>query len=287
MLKSSIKSYYRITKPGIIYANVLTAIAGFFLAARGHLYPELFFAMLFGTSFTIASACIFNNVIDLKIDAKMERTKNRPLVTKSISVKYALIYASLLGILGIGLLTFTNMLTVLIGLIGFIDYVFLYTYSKRITPIATLIGSISGAAPIVAGYTAVTNHFDLGALLLFLIMTFWQMPHFYAIAIYRLKDYQAANIPVLPSVKGIFATKIHIVLYGVAFLVAACLLTFFGYTGYLYLIGVFLTGAIWLGISLRGFWLKDSTAWARRVFFFSLITVLLLSVLLSINAYVF
>lgn len=287
MTKSLVKNYYRIVKPGIIYANVLTAVAGFLLGAKGHLYPGLFFAMLFGTSFIIASACVFNNVIDLNIDAKMERTKNRPLVTNAILVRQALVYASLLLLLGISILTFTNLLTVLIGLIGFVDYVFFYTYSKRKTSLATLIGSISGATPIVAGYTTVTNHFDIGALLLFLILTFWQMPHFYAIAIYRLKDYQAANIPVLPAVKGMLTTKIQMVLYGLAFLIAASLLTFLGFTGYLYLIGMLLTGTIWLGMSLRGFWLKDSTKWARGVFFFSLVTILILSVLLSVNTYAF
>lgn len=109
---------------------------------------------------------------------------------------------------------------------GFVVYVGVYSlYMKRHSVYGTLIGSLSGAAPPVIGYCAVTGDFDSGAAILLAIFSLWQMPHSYAIAIFRFKDYQAANIPVLPVVKGISVAKNHITLYIIAFAVATLMLT--------------------------------------------------------------
>ena len=203
-----IKTYYLLTKPGIIYGNSINTAGGFLLAAKGVIDPLLFLAALIGTAFVIGSACVFNNYIDREIDEKMARTKKRALVTGDIPVKNALIFGTLLGILGFLILfSYTNLLTGVIGVIGVVMYVVVYGYFKRRTVHGTLIGSISGAIPPVAGYTAVTNLIDTGAILLFLILVFWQMPHFYAIAVYRIEDYKKAGIPVLSVVKGIPTTK--------------------------------------------------------------------------------
>jgi len=216
----------------------------------------------------------------------MERTKKRALVQHTIPVKSALTYASVLGIAGYGLLVmYTNWLTVLVGSIGFMVYVFLYTYGKRKTVYSTLIGSVSGSAPPVAGYVAVTGSFDGAALLLFLILTFWQMPHFYAIAIYRLKDYKAAGLPVLPVVKGIKATKIQIISYIVAFTVAVIMLSVLGYTGWTYLAVVGAVSLAWLRIAYKGLAANNSEKWAREVFKFSLIVTLVFSFMLSVNTW--
>src|SRR6266513_5066162 len=115
-----IKAYYLLTKPGIIYSNVLTAVGGFFLAAKGNINILLFLAMTFGIALVVASACVFNNYIDRGIDSKMARTKKRALVKKIISDGHALIYATILGILGFFLLLFyTNVLTAFIAFVGF------------------------------------------------------------------------------------------------------------------------------------------------------------------------
>src|SRR5579871_4902777 len=164
---SLFKAYYYLIKPGIVYSNMLAAIAGFFLAARGNVSVSLLLALIFGLGLVIASACVFNNYFDREIDAKMDRTQNRALVQKIIHTQNALVYGFILGLLGfISLIFFTNLLTAFIGFIGFIFYVFLYTFGKRRTVYGTLIGSISGAVPPVAGYCAVTNHFDFAAFLL-------------------------------------------------------------------------------------------------------------------------
>lgn len=241
--------------------------------------------MVFGLSFVIASACVFNNYIDRGIDEKMSRTKKRALVTKMISEKNALIYGTILGIVGSSLLLFfTNILTAFIAFVGFFFYLVMYGIWKRRSELGTVVGSISGAVPPVVGYCAVSNHFDLAALLLFAILVFWQMPHFYAIAIFRKEDYAAAAIPVLPLKKGLFHTKIQMFLYVVAFIVSVSLLTVFHYTGYAYLIIVGLVSLVWLGISIRGFRVSDDKRWARSMFFVSILLILVFSFMLSVNA---
>jgi heme o synthase len=282
-----IKAYYYLTKPGIIYGNVLTATAGFFLATnRTLLNPFLLIATLLGTGCIIAaSACVFNNYIDRDIDKKMIRTQKRALVTGKISEKNAIIFGIILGTLGIGILfLFVNVLTALVGIVGFIFYVFIYGYAKRTSDVGTLIGTIPGATPPLAGYTAVINQLDIAALLLFLILVFWQMPHFYAIAIYRLIDYKAANIPVLPLTKGLFLTKIHMCVYTLAFFVACVLLYVFGYTGRVYVSVMTIVCFYWLFLCSKGFYTHENTKWAKKVFQFSLIVILVFSLLLSTNA---
>lgn len=273
-----LKSYFSLAKPGIIWGNAITAIGGFALASKGHFDFWLFLAMLEGLSLIIASACVFNNCIDRELDGKMERTKNRALVQGWIGLKQALIYGVVLGLLGIYILAvLTNFLTLLLALVGLTVYVLAYSFLKYQTVYGTLIGSIAGAMPPVVGYTAVTHRFDLGALILFLMIALWQMPHFYAIAIRRIQDYSAANLPMLPLVKGIRATKIQMIAYTAAFLLVSLMLTFLGYTGMLYFSVVTVLGLTWLVIGLKGLYCKNDQQWARLMFIFSLVIVMSLS----------
>ncbi len=282
-----LKDYYYLTKPGIIRGNAITTIGGFLLASRGHVHPLLFLATLIGISLVIAASCVFNNVMDRRIDRMMARTKNRALVTGLISPTNALIYGSLLGLIGFSLLIcFTNLVTVLVALTGVIFYVLLYGYSKRRSVYGTLVGSVSGAVPIVVGYTAVTGRFDLGASLLFLILVLWQMPHFYAIAIYRLRDYAAAGIPVLPVTSGIRAAKLQMITYIAWFLVATNLLTLFKYTGFTYAIVMLGLGLYWFKLCLDGFKkTTDDPIWARKLFRFSLIVIASFSFMISVSVF--
>ncbi len=281
------KLYYNLTKPGIIYGNALTAAAAFFLASKNHISPTLLLSVLAGLSLVIASGCVFNNYADRKIDKNMERTKNRALVTGQIPGFKALIFASILLLLGVVILHYhTTTAALLAALLGFFVYVFLYTPLKRRSVYATLIGSIAGATPPVVGYTAVTGKLDAGAIILFIILVVWQMPHFYSIAIYRLKDYAAAQVPVLPVKKGIPHTKIYILIYIIAFLVASIMLTLFKFTGYIYLVVVALLSLAWLRLSLKGFAVADNTQWARKMFHLSLIVLTSLCVIIPIDAFI-
>jgi heme o synthase len=278
------KSYYQLTKPGIIYGNAMAAVAGFLLASKGQVNFLLLLEMLVGTSLVIGSGCVFNNYIDRDIDKKMERTKKRGTASGEVGGKSALIFASILGVLGFLILfLFTNLLTVLVGILGIVFYVVIYGVTKRQGTYGTLVGSIAGATPPLAGYTAVTGRLDAGAILVFLVLVIWQMPHFYAIAIYRLKDYSAAGIPVLPAVKGILKTKINILFYVIFFIIATALLYFLGYTSPFYFVIITLSGLVWLALSIKGFAEKNTEKWARKMFFFSLIILMVFCVLISVN----
>ncbi|NHB88174.1 protoheme IX farnesyltransferase [Photorhabdus tasmaniensis] len=280
-----IKQYLQVTKPGIIFGNLISVIGGFLLASKGVIDYPLFISTLFGVSLVVASGCVFNNYIDRDIDRIMERTKNRVLVKGLIDPKISLIYASILGIAGMVLLyVAANALAMQLAIIGFVVYVGVYSlYMKRKSVYGTLIGSLSGAAPPVIGYCAVTGQFDTGALILLLIFSLWQMPHSYAIAIFRFKDYQAANIPVLPVIKGISVAKNHIILYILAFMIATLMLAISGYAGYKYLIVAAAVSIWWLGMALSGYKTANDRVWARKLFVFSIVAITSLSVMMSVD----
>jgi protoheme IX farnesyltransferase len=245
----------------------------------------LLLATLVGLSLVIASACVFNNYLDRGIDRLMARTKQRALVRGLISGRNALIYATTLGLVGATtLLLFTNRLTTAVALFGLFAYVVLYGIGKRRTVYGTIIGSVSGAIPPVVGYTAVTGHLDATALALFLILVFWQMPHFYAIAMYRLADYQAAHIPVLPAKKGFLVTKINMLVFIIGFILACSLLTVLGSTSYVYLAVAVTLGLVWLAQCVAGFHASDDQRWARRLFFVSLLVLTSLCVTIGLDA---
>lgn len=192
-----LKNFYQLTKPGIVWSNALTAAAGFALASHSNFNWLLLVMMLVGLSCIISSACVFNNYADRAIDAKMERTKTRPSI-HALSGSSILIFGTLLGLIGIGILwQFTTTLAMSFAIAGFGIYVFLYTPFKPRTPHALWIGALAGATPPVVGYVTLTNQFDLIALSLFLFLFFWQIPHFLAIGSYRYDDYAQAGVPLL------------------------------------------------------------------------------------------
>jgi len=256
--------------------NLITFAGGFFLAAKGVINFQLFLIAFIGLAFIMASGCVFNNYIDRQIDKKMGRTKNRALVIGLISGCNALLFATLLGVIGnLLLFTYTNLLTAFVADSGLFVYVILYSLWKSRTIYATAIGSIAGAVPPVVGYCAVSNQLDLGALILFAMLVLWQMPHFFSIALYHFDDYKAAGVPVLPVMRGVLRTKIHMIVYIVCFVVTASLLTYFHYTGYLYLSVVVCMGLAWLGLCVKGFFVEDADdqLWGRHMFILSLVLI--------------
>ncbi len=239
-----------------------------------------------GLALVIASACVFNNFIDRDIDKLMARTSQRALVRGAITGRSALSFGTFLGLAGAGLLIyFTNWLTTVIALGGWVAYVVAYGYWKRRSSYGTVVGSLSGAVPPVVGYCAVTGRLDAAALILFLILVMWQMPHFYAIAIFRLQDYQAAKIPVLPAVLGIDATKITMLAYIVGFILAASLLTWLGYAGYSYLVIIIALGLGWFWLGASGLKTIADIRWAKRMFACSLIVLLGFSLTISLETW--
>jgi heme o synthase len=279
-----IKDYLLVVKPGIVFGNVVSAAAGFFLASKGRFDGVALATTLIGISLVVASGCVFNNCIDRKIDRKMVRTRNRALAKGLISLKSALFYATIMGVAGMALLcAATNLPAVVIVAAGFVIYVGVYSlYMKRSSVYGALIGSLAGAAPPLAGYCAVTGRFDLGAVILLAIFCLWQMPHCYAGAIFRFDDYSAAAIPVLPVKQGTAVAKKHIVGYILAFTAAAWMLTFAAYTGYSTLAVATVLGLSWMYMAV-GCKVADERSRAKKLFIFSILAIFILSVMMSID----
>lgn len=278
-------NYYLITKPKIVMGNLVTLVAGFLLASRGQIDFLLFLVTFLGLAFIMASACVFNNYIDRTVDKQMERTRQRALASGLISGRSAITFATMLGLIGgMILLWYTNLLTVAVAAVGFFVYVVLYSMWKCHTIYGTAIGSVAGAVPPVVGYCAVSNDFDIGACILFTMLVLWQMPHFFSIALYHFDDYKAARIPVLPIMKGAFRTKIHMVIYIIAFIVVSLLLTYYNYTGNIYLIVTLCLGLAWLGLCVKGFNSDDDQQWGCHMFRLSLLTITACCVAISYDA---
>lgn len=281
------RSYLQLIKPGITLSNTISGIAGFFLAASIVPFSIIaFIGAIGGIAFIIASACVMNNVLDRDIDKNMKRTAKRDVASGVIGVKKALLFGAILGIIGFGLiLTLTNNLTFLLGVIAYIWYIAIYGIAKRTTAYSTLVGGVAGALPPVAGYTALTGTIDFGAIILFLILFIWQMPHFYAIAMFRRSDYASAKLPIWSVKYGMKNTKMQILIFTVLFALVSLLLSVFGYTGVVYFVGMLALSGYWLykGVSLYN--KVDDVKWARTMFGVSLLVLLSTCLLIAIGGY--
>lgn len=279
-----LSEYYRLTKPGIIRGNVMTGIGGFFLAANGSINWQNLAALIMGMMLVIGGSCVFNNVIDETIDRAMARTKSRALVTGTITRTHALVFGAVLSASGTAVLLLgTNALTTILGLIGLLTYVGWYTPAKHRTPYATLIGTLPGAIPPVAGYTAVTNRLDWTAALLFIILVCWQMPHFYAIAVRRQHEYAAAHVPIWPTVKGMTNTKRQMIFYAAGFVVSCLALSIVGPADWTFALVLGGIGLYWTYVCIQGLWVRDNERWAKAVFLLSLPMLPMFSLLLILQ----
>lgn len=282
-----LKEYYYITKPGIIRGNLMIAVAAYIYGSQWIINAQSLLGMTFGTALVIASACVYNNVLDREIDALMARTSSRAIPMGKISIRSALIYASVLGILGfLVLIVFVNLLTFLVGLVGLLSYVLVYGYFKRKSVHGTLVGSVSGSMPPIAGYTAATNHLDVAALILFLILASWQMAHFYSIAIYRFADYKQARLPIYSVVNGIPATQKQILVWTAVYTGMCASLYLLGYAGLLFALIAVGFGLIWLSWGVSKLHMP-ADKWAKSMFGWSLLGLLSLTAALILNPWSF
>ena len=233
------RDYMELCKPKVVALMMLTAVIGMFLASPGMVpWQALVFGNL-GIALCAASAATINHIVDRGIDAKMARTRNRPLARGRVTTPHALVFAASVGVLGMGILiVLVNPLTAWLTLASLIGYAFVYTYYlKRATPQNIVIGGLAGAAPPLLGWTAVTNEVHGYALLLVLIIFAWTPPHFWALAIHRREEYAKVDIPMLPVTHGVKHTALHILLYTLI-LFAVTLMPFAtGMSGPPYLLG--------------------------------------------------
>jgi protoheme IX farnesyltransferase len=254
-LRASWRDYLELTKPRVVALIVLTAIVGTLLATPG--LPPLD-ALVFGNlgiALAAGSAAAINHVLDRRIDARMARTRNRPLPSGHLSHTRALGFALLLAAASMCILVaFVNLLTAALTFLSLILYAVVYTvWLKRATPQNIVIGGAAGAAPPVLGWIAVTDHVSAQALLLFLIIFAWTPPHFWALAIARRHDYARADIPMLPVTHGVEFTRLHVLLYTVILCVVTMLPFMIGMSGLIYLAAALVLNGrfLWQAIALK------------------------------------
>lgn len=262
-------------KTGIIKSNLIPMWAGLTLGMYKNKMtfieniPEIIFATI-GSALVIGAAGAFNNVYDRDIDAIMPRTQSRPTVTGEMSTKSTLILAFTMLILGVAVLYLASPLAAAFGFLGVFLYVVPYTmWTKRRTIYNTEIGSIGGAIPPVIGWAAVSSDITHPAILgLFFVMVIWQMPHFYAIAIRKHADYEAAKVPMLPVVKGMRRTYYQTNFYLLLLILSSFL---FGSLSIGIMLVALLLSIAWLVMSIYGYHSnKDQIKWATKMFVFSL-----------------
>jgi len=280
------RDYLALCKPRVVALMLLTVVVGMYLAP-GHVTVDTLLLALTGIGLTAGAAAAVNHIVDRRIDAIMARTQKRPVAQGRISVLQATVFAFIMGILGLGILgRWVNLLTAGLTFMTLIGYAGVYTgYLKRATPQNIVIGGLAGAAPPLLGWTAVTNHLDPQALLLVLIIFTWTPPHFWALAIYRFKDYQHAHIPMLPVTHGIRYTKLNVLLYTILLLIVSILPYVFGMSGWFYLLGAVILGGrfmYWAIVLLR----CETPKVAMHTFRFSIVYLMLLFVLLLGDHYV-
>ncbi|HEY5715181.1 MAG TPA: heme o synthase [Psychromonas sp.] len=232
-----IADYLELCKIKVVALLVLTALVGLALApdmGRGYFVQIL---SLLGIGLLSGSAAVINHIVDSKIDAKMARTKKRPLVRRVVSRRQALLFSAAIGTLGFALLIFAaNWLTAQLTLFSLVGYAFIYTiFLKRATPQNIVIGGLAGAMPPLLGWVSETGVLAAEPWLLVMIIFTWTPPHFWALAIHRKADYEKAEIPMLPVTHGIDFTKTCVLLYSLLLAVVCCLPFLIHMSGYLYL----------------------------------------------------
>lgn len=199
--RSQLSDYFALTKPRVTFMVLLTMMFGFYIGAEDEMNWLLLAHALFGTALVAGGTSALNQYLERELDAKMLRTKNRPLPSGRISPNAALAFGVLISISGLAhLLVFVNPLTALLAGFTLASYVFLYTPLKTRSAISTIVGAVPGALPPMGGWTAARGELGIEAWVLFAILFIWQLPHFLAIAWLYREDYARGGFPMLPVI---------------------------------------------------------------------------------------
>lgn len=278
------RDYLTLCKPKVVLLMLITALVGMQLATPTTIPISVLIFGLTGIGLAASSAAVLNQLADIKIDAKMLRTHQRPLPQSRVSPRQALLFAIILGLASLSILIFgINVLTAVLAFLSLIGYAGFYTLIlKRLTPQNIVIGGIAGATPPLLGWTAVTNHLDANALLLVLIIFVWTPPHFWALAIHRYDDYVKAHIPMLPVTHGIPFTALCIFLYTILLAAVTMLPYLVGMSGGIYLMGIIPLNLLFIFYAARLRWFSSPRA-AIQTFHFSNIYLCLLFALLLVD----
>lgn len=254
-----IKGFVALTKPRIIELLLVETVPAMIVAERGLPSVWLIIATVIGGIFAAGGANAINMYVDRDIDAIMDRTKGRPLVTGVVKPTEALVFAIALEVVAfVWLWGFVNLLSAVLAVSAMLFYVFVYTlWLKRRSTSNIVIGGAAGAVPVLIGWTAVTNSLDLtegrnwAPIVLFAIIFYWTPPHFWALAIKYKDDYQAADVPMLPAVADLATVTRRIVGYTVLLWVLTLVFGPVADMGLIYLGSAVVLGAVFLGYALR------------------------------------
>lgn len=253
--RSRLADYVELTKPGIVALVLVTIAAGFYLAAPGDPGGLLLFHTLLGSTLVAAGGNALNQVLERDVDARMDRTRLRPIPAGRLSAAEGGLAGGALAVLGVAyLVAFVNLLVASLAAATFAAYVFLYTPLKRRTSLATLVGAVPGALPIVGGWAAATGEIGFEAGVLFALLFLWQLPHFLALAWMYREDYARAGLKMLSVTDGGQANFRQALLYAVALLPVSLAPSVAGTAGRIYFFGA-------LALSL---WLIATTVTATR-----------------------
>jgi heme o synthase len=285
-----LSAYHELTKPGITLMVSVSAAAGFWLALprNTHVFLTIEYALLFvlavaGTALVSAGSCALNHVLEHRFDREMKRTMFRPIPSGRVSRASAAVFGIGLSVAGLVMLTQVNMLTMALAALTSFLYLAVYTPMKRTTQLSTLVGGIPGALPPLGGWTAVTGAVSMEAVILFLILFLWQMPHFLSLAWMYRKDYERGGFPMLTVLdeEGVTVAR-HVVVYTLLLVVFSLALAVSGATGLVYFAGALVLGVVFTAMGVR-FLAERSNGRARAVLITSYMYLLILLTLMFVD----
>lgn len=261
------KNFIELTKVRIGFLVLTTTIIGFYLGSQGEINYSLLFYTVLGTLLSSTGSSVMNNVIESETDKLMDRTKSRVLPTNKISLVTAKVLGSSFIFIGLFILYFkVNLLTCILSLSTIVLYLVFYTPLKRKSWLNTSVGAVPGAIPPLGGWTAATNNLEWGGIAVFLILFFWQHPHFYAIAYMYKEDYKKAGLQMLPVIDdGVKRTVLHIFLHALILIPISTLPFFLGVSGRVYFVGAYILSNIYMLLCLP-FILEQSKENAKLIF---------------------
>ncbi|HWI38290.1 MAG TPA: heme o synthase [Burkholderiales bacterium] len=281
-----VRAFYALTKPRVVSLIVFTAVIGMFLATPDMVPPQVLFAGTLGIALVAGAAAAINCLVEQNIDALMQRTRWRPLPRGQLTTLQTLVFAGVIGALGLWILAqFVNTLTMWLTLGTFVGYAVIYTLLlKPATPQNIVIGGASGAMPPVLGWAAVTGEVSTEALLLFLIIFVWTPPHFWSLALYRTNDYARAGVPMLPVTHGRQYTALQVLLYTLILFATTLLPYVIRMSGMVYLACALVLGGLFIAYAVR-IYVSYSDAAAQKAFRYSIAYLALLFAALLVDHY--
>ena len=276
-LRQRVAGYVALTKPRIIELLLITTVPTQIVAARGMPGFWLMFNTVLGGTLAAGGANAMNMYVDRDIDKVMKRTQGRPLVTGVMSPRAALTFAVVIEILAfVWLWYWVNLLSAVLAVAACLFYVFIYTlWLKRTSTHNIVIGGAAGAAPVLIGWSSVTNELSWAPVVLFALMFYWTPPHFWALAIKYKDDYASVDVPMLPSVASLKTTAQRILVYTVILWGLSLVFSPVAEMGAIYLASAVVLGGVFTAMTVK-LWLEPSPKLAMRVFTFSITYVTLL-----------